>query len=99
MSIFTKAERHRIYKNALQLLLRKIQSQCETALCCDCIYISAYTIYRQNIRVTDFPVFFPEFSSQRPAGVSYADVWFPLTENGNKQRIELLTKIIEETKP
>lgn len=89
MNKLTKSQRHKYYKEALQIARKDVTNNV-----CYCLWVAVG--YR--IPFTQLTVF-TEFYRYKPKGKPVYDVWWPRTKRGQASRIAALKACIAETKP
>ncbi len=83
----TKAQRHKYYRTALRIVKKDVKN-------CICWSLEVATNFKK--KRSDFP----EFMRYRPNNwVTMWMKWWPFNKRGQKNRIEILNKIIKETAP
>ena len=91
----TKEERHQIYKGGLKNMKYYIKKGIRVGMC--------HSVERSMKELGFYTFDYDTMLLSLPELLKYKTerescYWFPLNEEGNKKRIEVLTKCIEETK-
>ncbi len=96
MKELTKAERHEIYKRALEMFEEEWEYLCIVLgkSASSFLSIPFETPYSKNVT----PETFPEFFSLKPKHIYCGSVWFNDFHNARQARREVLKKCIEMTK-
>ena len=92
----TKAERHRIYKGALERM-EWFRDQRWTPFICCAIDQACFAEFREFPDRDDMGRLFPEFMGCKPKNADY--VWWPSTDRGNAARFAAIRKCIRLTAP
>lgn len=95
-SQFTKAERHKIYKRTLEFFKAYVQPlgpRDEKGICFCLLMVTTCRGYLAAFTS------FPELLECKPENVEVASYWWPLTPDGDTERIAALERCIQLTKP
>lgn len=86
------SERHRIYKEALKILL----SGKEEFICMALYEAGGKSYVRRCLQTIRL---FPEVMAQRPFCTSVSGAWWPIDDQGTKNRLKCLRRAIRLSKP
>jgi uncharacterized protein HemY len=89
--LITKSERHSFYKKALKISKERIKAKRDFGVC-----LILDDLWGGDWH--DLLKAFPEFAKKKPKK-PFSNMWWPLNDKGNKNRIATLEKCIKETAP